>query len=232
MTAVFDDARCSTRAPDAGIGWGPTAVSVAVVEDHPLYREAVAQVVKQAGDLTLTLTAGSIEEFEARSRHERLPDVVVLDLNLPGLDGPAGVAQVASHGLTVLVLSASWDHQAVVDAIKAGARGYLTKQAQVEEILTAVRAVASGKQYIAPTLIGRLAQSVRQETSGDRSLLSEREQQIVQLVARGETDQEIASQLCISVSTVRSHLDRIRDKTGHRRRADLTRYAMELELIG
>lgn len=199
-------------------------VQVAVIEDHPLYRQALETVIMAFTSTSLALSTATIEEFDARAAHP--PDVVLVDLHLPGLDGGPGVRHLAGKGLNVLVLSASTDAPAVIEAIGAGARGYLSKDAQAAEILAAVQAVAAGRGYVSPALTGHLLQPSRREAQ-QLPELSHREQEVLAHLAIGETDHEIARTLCISVSTVRSHLDRIRDKTGKRRRADLTRFALE-----
>jgi DNA-binding NarL/FixJ family response regulator len=218
--------RRATPGDDTGV----RTIAVAIVEDHPLYREALEQVVRATDDFVLSVAVGSVEEFQARTRHQ-VPDVTLLDLGLPGVDGSRGVQSLAGRGLAILVLSASIDGQDVVDAVSAGARGYLSKDVQVNEIIAAIRAVHVGKTYVSPMLAGCLLQANRRDITEAPVHLSGREQEIVCLVARGETDHCIAAELGISVSTVRSHLDRIRDKTGQRRRADLTRYALQYDLL-
>ncbi|MGL5857232.1 MAG: response regulator [Angustibacter sp.] len=201
---------------------------VALIEDHPLFREALERLVYEDPLLELTVAVGSIEEFDARSRVP--PDVVVVDLHLPGRQGPEGVRHLAARGLSVLVVSAVQDGPVVVETIAAGARGYLSKDARRAEILSAIGSVAIGRTYVSPTLAGFLVQSAHRGAAPDVPTLSEREREVLALLARGATDQGIAKELTISISTVRSHLDRIRDKTGCRRRADLTRFALENRL--
>jgi DNA-binding NarL/FixJ family response regulator len=208
----------------------PTApLTVALIEDHPLYREALERVIGQSEHLLLQTATASIEEFDARSKVR--PDVVIADLHLPGLDGAAGIRHLTGRGLSVLVLSASLDGPVVVEAIAEGARGYLSKDAQRAEIVAAVRTVGAGRSYVSPTLAGYLVQTTRRRDVPGIPELSDREREVLGLLAGGGTDQYIARTLCISVSTVRSHLDRIRDKTGRRRRADLTRFAIEQSLV-
>ena len=150
-------------------------------------------------------------------------EVLLLDLHLPGLRGAAAVAHLCARGHTVLVVSASEAPADVVEAIGAGARGYLTKQADEAEIVGAVGAVAEGRTYVSATLASYLLQAPIN--------ITEREREILELVAGGETDQDIAELLQLSVRTVHSHLDRIRNKTGSRRRADLTRFALERGIV-
>ena len=119
----------------------------------------------------------------------------------------------------------------MVDAIAAGAAGYLTKSSEPEEITHAVQVVAEGGTYVSPTLASFLLQAARTDPVDIPFALTEREKEILSLVASGERDADIAEQLYISIRTVRSHLDRIRDKTGRRRRADLTRLAIQEGIV-
>jgi DNA-binding NarL/FixJ family response regulator len=198
-------------------------IRVAIVEDHPVFRKGLIQVVEAAPGLELAGVARSVEEFTALRLGGGV--IVLLDLQLPGsrIQGPHAVAHLVASGHQVLVVSASEQPADVVQAIGAGARGYLSKQAEETEILGAIHAVAQGRPYVSATLAVYLLEAPIQITA--------REREILELVASGDTDQDIADQLTISVRTVHSHLDRIRDKTGSRRRADLTRFAIERGII-
>jgi DNA-binding NarL/FixJ family response regulator len=199
-------------------------IGVAIVEDHPLYRQVLIQTIETASGIELIVAVGSIGEMEEYG-YQGI-DVVLLDLHLPDGVGAEAVARVRAKGPSVLVVSASDDRQSVVDAIGAGASGYVPKSSIADEIANATLVVASGAMYVSPVLAAYLLQEVRSQSS-EYDLLSAREQEILSLLSEGETDAEIAEQLFISVRTVHSHLDRIRDKTGRRRRADLTRLVME-----
>jgi DNA-binding NarL/FixJ family response regulator len=198
-------------------------IRVAVVEDHPVFRKGLMQVVEAAPGLELAGVARSVDEFDALRLGGGV--IVLLDLQLQGsrLEGADAVTYLVADGYQVLVVSASEQPADVVQAIGAGARGYLSKQAEEIEILGAIQAVAQGRTYVSATLAGYLLQAPIPITA--------REREILELVAGGDTDQDIAEQLTISVRTVHSHLDRIRDKTGSRRRADLTRFAIERGII-
>ncbi|MGF1662245.1 MAG: response regulator [Kineosporiaceae bacterium] len=204
-------------------------LTAAIIEDHPLYREALERALVTDERITLDLSTGSLEEFTARVRTR--PDVVVADLRLPGRGGFDGIRDLVGRGFAVLVLSGSVDGADVLGAISEGARGYVSKDAQAHEIVTAVRTVAAGRTYVSPTLAGLLLQASRPRDEPGVRELTERERTVLSLVARGHTDHQIADRLGLGVSTVRSHLDRIRDKTGQRRRADLTRFALENEIL-
>lgn len=199
---------------------------VAVVEDHPLFRAIVIDVLREAPDLRVVGAAASIEELE---RTQDLPaDVVLFDLHVPGRAGPDGVRYLTSRGASVLVVSAFADRDDVLNAVAAGARGYVTKETDGPGLLNAVRDVAAGGSHVSPTIAGHLMAAGSGEQR-DEPCLTDREREVLALLATGETDQEIARMLCISVRTVRSHLDRIRAKTGCRRRAELTRLAIETD---
>ncbi len=206
---------------------GAAVIAVAVIEDHPVYRDGLCRVV--ADDPALSLVGGypTLEDFLGDAAQ---PQLVLLDLHLPDRGAAAGVVLVRETGAQVLIVSASAARDDVLDAISAGAGGYLTKNAEPAEIVAATILVASGGSYISPTLAGYLVDTRRDlETPG--AGLSNREREVLRLVAQGERDQDIAEQLFISVRTVRSHLDRIRDKTGQRRRADLTRFVIEHRMM-
>jgi DNA-binding NarL/FixJ family response regulator len=200
-------------------------VDVCVVEDHPLYRVALAGALGAAAGIRVGAVAGSVEEFLAY----RCPEgqVVLLDLKLPGVRDAAAVMRVSAAGHRVVVVSAHNGRTEVLGAMAAGARGYLTKDADADQILRAVRTVWAGDTYVSPTLASFLFDSSRAREAQVRLPLSDRERQVLSLLAAGERDQDIADALRISVRTVRSHLDRVREKTGRRRRPELTRLAIE-----
>ena len=199
-------------------------ISVAIIDDHPLYRQGLAMAIEQADDFMLVADAESVEDFD---RRDVTVDVVLLDLHLPGIRGAEGVAHICARGPKVIVVSAAGAADDVIDALAAGAAGYLTKDAEAEDIRRAVRAVASGQTYVSPTLASYLINANKPRATSLEHQLSPRELEILALVAAGETDRDIAKQLFIATATVYSHLERIRDKTGARRRAQLTRLYLE-----
>ena len=203
-------------------------IRVGVVDDHPVFRQGLAHAVEGADGLELVFALASVEDFDAR---DEAPDLVILDLGLPGMHGANAVRHVCERGAKVLVVSAEGSQSDVLDAIAAGASGYLTKSAEPNEITAAVHIVASGETYVSPTLAAYLLRAAKRDQASGLHALTAREREILALVAAGERDSDIAEQLFISVRTVRSHLDRIRDKTGRRRRADLTRLAVEQGIV-
>jgi DNA-binding NarL/FixJ family response regulator len=206
---------------------GRNGLVVAVVDDHPLYRDALVSVLMSSNRIASVMVADSVEDYEQVGRSAELagsqePHVVLLDLGLPGVCGIAAVRRVADGGPPVLVVSAEVQDDHVVDSLAAGAAGFVSKTANGPDLLAATFAVASGQRWVSPRLAGRLL-----AVEADRPHLSRRERDVLSQVTKGNTDREIATNLRISVSTVRSHLDRIRDKTGHRRRVELARFALE-----
>lgn len=208
---------------------GIPSIEVSVVEDHPLYRAALVRALADSPGVTVAATAGSVEEFLAA--RQSTGGVVILDLKLPGVCDAAAVMQVVGLGYRVLVVSAHGAQSDVLAAIAAGARGYLTKDADADEVLRAVREVSAGHSYVSPTLASLLLDSSRGRYTVARPQLTDRERQVLSLLAAGERDADIAKQLMITVRTVRSHLDRIREKTGRRRRPELTRLAIEEGIV-
>lgn len=203
--------------------WGTSVIVISIIEDHPVFREGLADLIERVPDFALAGAYRAVEDFVAVAA---VPDVVLLDLTLPGVDGANGVRAVVERGCRVLVVSAATKRDAVLDAIAAGARGYLAKDAHSEEIAQAITVVAGGDTYVSATLASYLLDAGAENPS-DGVDLTAREREVLTLLAQGERDEDIAEALYISVRTVHSHLDRIRDKTGRRRRPDLTRLAME-----
>jgi DNA-binding NarL/FixJ family response regulator len=205
-------------------------VPIAVVDDHPLYRSAVVAAFEGVEDIAVVLECDSVEELEERldtGSHDAR--VVLLDLSLPGRSGAEAVRAVMSRGLSVLVLTGATARAQLVDVLDGGALGYLTKAARSEEIIHATRTVAAGHGYMAQSVASMLRETMR-NLGPDLGDITAREREVLRLLASGKTDRMIAEELTISPATVRSHLDRIRSKTGRRRRADLTRLAVQAGL--
>ena len=208
-------------------------IRVLIADDHPLFRDGLAGLLAAAPDIELTGTAATGTEAVEIARKTQ-PNVVVMDLRMPGLNGIEATRRIVADSphTAVVVLTMYDDDNSVVAALRAGARGYLLKGSGHEQIRQALRAAAAGEAILGAELAARVPGYFTQAPPGftqappGRETLSAREQELVALVAQGRTDAQIAAQLYISVRTVRSHLDRIRDKTGCRRRADLTRLAL------
>lgn len=216
-----------------------SVVRVMVVDDHPLWCDAVARDLSEAG-YEVVATAGDGEEAVRRARNAA-PDVVVLDLNLPGLPGVAVCREIvrADPAPRVLILSASGEHSDVLEAVKAGATGYLMKSASREEVIHAVARTADGDPVFTPGLAGRVLNEYRRLTTerdlGDtdlhRSRLTERESQVVRQVAGGLSYKQIAEQMNLSHRTIQNHVQSILKKLQLRNRTELVRYAVQHSLV-
>jgi two-component system, NarL family, nitrate/nitrite response regulator NarL len=201
----------------------PNVRTIAIIEDHPTTRKGIEAAVMLDPTLKVVVAVSNVEEFMPK-RHVPL-NVIILDLGLRGgiLQGTAAVEAVCALGVPVLVVSMREAPAPVLDAISAGAKGYLTKEAEPEEIVRAISRVADGRTYFSATVAGYLLR--------DAATLTPREQEVLKLVAEGETTKRIAKMLHLAETTVNNHLDHIRRKTGSRRRADMTRFAIAQGLI-
>lgn len=212
-------------------------VKVMVVDDHPMWRDAVARDLAEAG-YEVVATAGDGHEA-VRCAGATAPHVLVLDLNLPGLPGVQVCKELVGGdaGLRVLVLSASGEHEDVLEAVKSGATGYLLKSAAREELIDAVRRTAAGEPVFTPGLAGlvlgeyrRLAAASHTSATPDESdvpRLTGRETEVLRLVAKGLTYRQIAERLVISHRTVQNHVQNTLGKLQLHNRVELVRYAIE-----
>lgn len=208
-------------------------VSVMVVDDHPMWRDGVARDLEAAG-FTVVATADGVTAAGRRAR-ATTPDVVLMDMHLPDGNGAdaTGVVLEASPQSRILVLSASAERSDVLDAIKAGATGYLVKSASAEELYDAVRATADGQAVFTPGLAGlvlgefRRMSSSPEPASDTRPTLTARETEVLRLVAKGLSAKQIATRLTLSHRTVENHVQATLRKLQLANRVELTRYAIE-----
>jgi DNA-binding NarL/FixJ family response regulator len=205
-----------------------------VVDAHPMWREGVARDLTEGG-FEVVATAGDGGEAVRRAPAAR-PDVVVLDLQLPVMSGVEVTRQLigAGSGLRVLVLSASGEHADVLEAVKAGATGYLVKSASREELLDAVSRTALGEAVFTPGLAGlvlgeyrRLSTAPREPSGPEAPSLTARETEVLRLVAKGLSYKEIAERFTLSHRTVQNHVQNTLNKLQLHNRVELVRYAIE-----
>jgi DNA-binding NarL/FixJ family response regulator len=216
--------------PDTG-RTGP--VTVVVADDHPMWRDAVAQDLTDAG-FSVVATADDGPSAVHRTLATR-PAVLVLDLNLPGLRGDEVCASVLRAGLAtrVLILSASAEHKDVLEAVKVGATGYLLKSASRESFVAAVHDTAAGRAVFTPGLAGLVLGEFRRMASGaapardqDARGLTDRETEVLRLVATGMSYKQIAARLFISHRTVQNHVQNTLNKLQLHNRVELARFAI------
>ena len=207
--------------------------TVMVVDDHPIWRDGVARDLAEEG-FEVVATADSVRAAVARAAAVR-PDVVLMDMQLPdgtGTEATAGVVE-ASPDTRVLVLSASAERADVLDAVKAGASGYLVKSASRAELVDAVTATAGGQAVFTPGLAGLVLGEFRRIADGDGDSaastppITERETEVLRLVAKGLTARQIATRLGLSHRTVENHVQSTLRKLQLGNRVELTRYAIE-----
>lgn len=218
-----------------GKGAGVTEpVTVMVVDDHPIWREGVARDLAEAG-FDVVATADGVEAARRRAAAVR-PAVILMDMQLPDGNGAEATVGVltASPKSTVLVLSASAEREDVLEAIKAGATGYLVKSASAAELVSAVHATAAGQAVFTPGLAGlvlgeyrRIAGTTTDDSAADVPRLTDRETEVLRLVAKGLSAKQIATRLSLSHRTVENHVQATLRKLQLANRVELTRYAIE-----
>src|SRR5690242_14456094 len=219
------------RARGAGIMTG--AIRVLIADDQRVVRDGLSMLVALIDDVEVVVTAcDGAEAVRLASAHR--PDVILMDLRMPGTDGITATADLRERqpAVRVLVLTTYADEDAIVPALRAGARGYLTKDASAEQIEAAIRAVHAGQTHLDPLVQQRLVAAVTAPqgppAAGSGPLpdgLTAREAEVLALLAAGLSNTEIAHRLFVSNATVKTHINRIFAKTGARDRAQAVRYA-------
>jgi DNA-binding NarL/FixJ family response regulator len=208
-----------------------TKLRILLADDHAVVRDGLKMLINAQPDMIVVGEANTGAGAWQLAQTEAA-DVVVMDLSLPDLSGARVTARIkqAYPQLKVLVLTAHEDKSYMRQLFEAGAAGYLLKRAAAHEVIGAIRTVAAGGLYIDPTLASKVVDSfVRQPASGgkqQRGELSEREQEVLRLIAWGYSNKEIAARLDISVKTVETYKTRLMEKLDLRSRADIVRYAV------
>jgi DNA-binding NarL/FixJ family response regulator len=213
------------------------AIRVLIADDQRVVRDGLSMLVALIDDVEVVGTACDGAEAVRLAAAQR-PDVILMDLRMPGTDGITATADLRERqpAVRVLVLTTYADEDAIVPALRAGARGYLTKDASAEQIEAAIRAVHAGQTYLDPAVQERLVATVIGPPAGTtgpaaearRELpdgLTAREAEVLTLLASGLSNAEIAGHLFLSHATVKTHINRIFAKTGARDRAQAVRYA-------
>jgi DNA-binding NarL/FixJ family response regulator len=208
-------------------------VRVLLVDDHAVVRSGLRLLLQNEDDIEVVGEAGSARSaiLEARSVN---PDLVLMDVTMPDGSGLDAVPTLLHEheGLKVLVLSMEDDPRYVREAFAVGASGYVLKEAADTEVVAAIREVARGGRYVHPELGARLiAAETSEQRRAEANPLSEREQEVLRLLALGHTNQEIAKQLYISVRTAETHRAHIMQKLRLQTRAELVRYALAQGLL-
>ena len=204
-------------------------ITIAIADDHQVVRSGLRLLLQGEPDMHVVGEAGDAQAA-LRMVGARRPDVLVLDLNMPGMPSLAALPDLLQKGTRVVVLTMQNDPAFARQALQAGASAFVLKEAASEELVTAVRAAAEGRTYLNPELGARLA-AAPPEPSGRPGDLSERETEVLRLLALGHTNAEISGQLFLSVRTVETHRAAIQRRLGLTTRAELVRYALDHKLV-
>ena len=208
-------------------------ISVLIADDHAIVRQGLIQAVARSGDIVVAGEASTGQEALQKSLSHQY-DVILLDISLPDIGG-IDVLKELKHQrpeLAVLMLSIYPEEQYALRAMKAGASGYVTKEATIADLLAAVRKVARGGKYVSPSLAERLASVIETGTKEPlHQSLTDREYQVMTMIASGKRIREIAEELYLGISTVHTYRARILRKMQMRSDSDLIRYATQERLI-
>lgn len=211
-------------------------IRILLADDHTVLRQGIAQALELQGDMTVVAQASTGAEAVTLAQQHR-PDVALLDINMPELDGVEATRQITTGlpktGVIILTMYRRDDY--IFEAIKAGASGYLLKEVELSELVKAVRTVAQGEAVIDAAIAGRVMAELRTETTLDKTgaaePLAERDIDILRLVAQGKSNQEIAGQLALSEKTVRNRLSLVFRQLHLKNRTEAALYAMRKGLV-
>ena len=208
-------------------------IRVLVVDDHPIVREGLKQILSDTEDILVVDEADSGQAVLTSAARSNF-DVVLLDISMPGRDGLEVLRELKQQKpkLPVLILSMYPEEHYAVRVLRAGASGYLTKSSAPDELISAIRKVASGRKYISSTLAERLTYEL--DRDADRPMhevLSDREYQVMHMISTGKSVKEIAEALGLSVKTVSTYRSRIMEKMNMKNNAQMTFYAVENHLL-
>ncbi len=207
-------------------------INLIIADDHAIVRHGLKQILALAPDITVLGEAGGGHELQ-NVLAKTTCDLVLLDMNMPGLAGVDLIQWIRSEypALSILVLSMHVEGQITSRALKAGARGYLTKDSEPEILIEAIRKVSAGGKFIDAALVETLVFDHDPEGSAPHEVLSEREVQVFLMLASGRTISDIASELFLSIKTVSTHKFRLMRKMNLQTSTDLVRYAIRHQLI-
>jgi DNA-binding NarL/FixJ family response regulator len=204
-----------------------------IADDHAIVRKGLVQILyEEFPTASVTEVANSNEVMDEVRKH--IWDVILLDISMPGRNGIETLKQIRTEGIKapILMLSMHPEEQYAVRVLKAGASGFLNKESATDELLAAVRKVLSGKKYISAAVAEKLAETVGGEREkSPHELLSDREMQVLQLIASGKTVSEIGDELSLSVNTISTYRTRLLEKLNLNNNAELTRYAIDNKFV-
>jgi DNA-binding NarL/FixJ family response regulator len=208
-------------------------IKILIADDHPVVRKGLKEIIKDNSDMLVAGEASNGQEVLEEALKKEF-DVVVLDISMPGRSGLEVLKQLKRERpeLSVLILSMHPEEHYAVRVLKAGASGYLTKESVPDELIKAIRRISTGRKYVSSTLAEKLAFDL--ENGGEKTLhekLSDREYEVMCMIASGKTLKEIAEGLCLSVKTISTYRSRILEKMKMKNNAELTHYAIIHNLV-
>lgn len=208
-------------------------IRILLADDHQMFREGVRGLLEARPDMSVVAEAATGEEALSQATEHR-PDVVVLDVSMPGRGGLETVAELKKRNprVRVLMLTVHPEDRFAVRCLKGGADGYMTKDNATDELITAIRKVHTGGKYVSPSLAENLVMSLdRDFGAAPHETLSDREFQVMRMLASAQTVSEIAEELCLSVKTISTYRSRILEKLGLRNNAEIMQFAIEQNLV-
>ncbi|MBK7664487.1 MAG: response regulator transcription factor [Sterolibacteriaceae bacterium] len=207
------------------------SLRILLADDHALVRAGIRRLIEDLPGHLVVAEASDGREAERLARQHD-PDIALIDLAMPGLNGLDAIARIAASSprTRLLALSMHTGEHYVIDALRAGAVGYIVKDAAADELAEALAAAAQGKRYVSPRVAQHL-RNLRTEAADEARTLTSRQREILQLIAEGNSTRDIAERLSISIKTVESHRAQIMQRLDIHDVAGLTRYAMSVGLV-
>lgn len=207
-------------------------MKILIADDHAIVRKGIVELLREEFPTALMTEANNSAEVLERVKNQ-IWDIIIMDISMPGRNGIETLKQLRDDGVKapVLILSMHPSEQYAVRSLKAGASGFLNKNHTTEELLVAVQRVLSGRKYITPDVAEQLTYVDNKEGGPLHSLLSDREMQVLQLLASGKTVTEVADEISLSVNTISTYRSRILEKLNLSNNAELTRYALDNGLV-
>jgi two-component system, NarL family, nitrate/nitrite response regulator NarL len=216
----------------------PTHIRILLVDDHVLFRKGIASILAEAHTFQVVGEAANGLEAVEKAK-ELMPDVILMDISMPKLDGLEATRQIKTHlpAIRIVILTVSEEDQNIFEAVKCGAHGYLLKNIEMETLINALRAVARGEVFIpramAAKVLGEFVRMARgpAETTLPGANLSAREQEVLVLLTQGKSNKEIAADMAVAESTVKSYLKNILEKLHLQNRVQAATFALREGLV-
>ena len=208
-------------------------IKILIADDHTMFREGLKHILAEYPDLVVTDEANNGQEVLDKIWKNNY-DMVLLDITMPGMTGLEALKQLKNDRpkLPVLILSMHPEEQYAVRVLRAGASGYLTKESAPDELITAIRKISQGRKYITPSLAERLASEFEADSEKPlHDILSDREYQVLRMIAEGNTVKHIAKELSLSIKTVSTYRTRIMEKMKMKTNAEVMHYVIKHHLL-